>query len=192
MPILTISGQFIERSAFFVACCTSYVFDFVVRQKAGGINLNFFIVEQVPMVCPDGLEQTYSSVSDRAIELSFTTYDLEPFARSLGDIGQPFLWDEGRRFLIAAELDALFFRLYGIGRDDVNYIMETFPIVKRKDIVEYGSYRTKEIILEFYDRMASADAAGMPYETTISPPPGEGPRHPASTHSNGCYLGRME
>ena len=32
------------------------------------------------------------------------------------------------------ELDALYFHLYGIARDDVDYIMETFPIVKRKDI----------------------------------------------------------
>ena len=31
-----------------------------------------------------------------------------------------------------AELDAAFFHLYGIERDDVDYIMETFPIVKRR------------------------------------------------------------
>jgi len=32
------------------------------------------------------------------------------------------------------ELDALYFDLYQISREDVDYIMETFPIVKRKDI----------------------------------------------------------
>ena len=31
-----------------------------------------------------------------------------------------------------AELDAAFFHLYGIDRDDVDYIMETFPIVKKQ------------------------------------------------------------
>ena len=30
-------------------------------------------------------------------------------------------------------LDALYFHLYGIERDDVDYIMETLPIGKRKD-----------------------------------------------------------
>jgi len=88
--------------------------------------------------------------------------------------------DEERRFLIRTELDALFFRLYGIERDDVDYIMDTFPIVKRKDVAKYGSYRTKETILAFYDRMAAADAASVSYETTITPPPGFGPRHLAN------------
>jgi len=89
--------------------------------------------------------------------------------------------DDERRFLIRAELDALLFRLYGIERDDADYIMETFPIVKRRDVAQCGSYRTKETILAFYDRMATAYAAGVPYETTITPTPGYGPRHPAET-----------
>lgn len=36
------------------------------------------------------------------------------------------------------ELDAAYFHLYGIARDDVDYIMETFPIVKRKDVAAHG------------------------------------------------------
>ena len=56
------------------------------------------------------------------------------FAPDLGDDGPPFRWDEERRFAMRAELDAAFFHLYGIERDDVDYIMETFPIVKRKDV----------------------------------------------------------
>jgi hypothetical protein len=31
------------------------------------------------------------------------------------------------------ELDAVYFHLYGISKEDVDYIMDTFPIVKRKD-----------------------------------------------------------
>ena len=32
--------------------------------------------------------------------------------------------------------------------------METFHIVREKDIARYGSYRTKETILKYYDEMA--------------------------------------
>ena len=89
--------------------------------------------------------------------------------------------------MIRAELDAFFFRLYGIERDDVDYIMETFQTesggLKNNDIAKYGSYRTKETILEFYDRMAAADTAGVPYETPITPSPGQGPRHPARSEA---------
>ena len=79
--------------------------------------------------------------------------------------------------MIRAELDAAFFHLYGIERDDVDYIMETFPIVKRKDEQRYGSFRTKEFILEIYDAMTEAARTGKPYQTILDPPPGQGPRH---------------
>ena len=78
-----------------------------------------------------------------------------------------------------AELDAAFFRLYGIDRDDVDYIMETFPIVKRKDIQQHGTFRTKDLILQIYDAMAEATCTGKPYQTILDPPPGHGPRHSA-------------
>jgi hypothetical protein len=107
-----------------------------------------------------------------------------PLARDLGDGGAPFIWDEDRRAQIRAELDAFFFRLYGIERDDVDYIMETFQTesggLKNNDIAKYGTYRTKDLILDVYDRMSAADDADVPYETTIAPPPGDGPRHRAS------------
>ena len=55
--------------------------------------------------------------------------------------------------------------------------METFPIVKRKDEQRYGSFRSKELILEIYDAMAEAIRTGEPYRTILDPPPGQGARH---------------
>jgi hypothetical protein len=49
-----------------------------------------------------------------------------------------------------------------IARDDVDYIMETFPIVKRKDEAAHGEYLTKRIILEMYDHMAARPAMSAP------------------------------
>lgn len=45
-------------------------------------------------------------------------------------------------------------------KDAVAYIMDTFPIVKRKDEEKYGSYRTKEMILSIYDEMQEAVRTG--------------------------------
>jgi len=61
---------------------------------------------------------------------------------------------------------------YGIERDDVDYIMEAFPITKRKDEAKCGDYRTKLQILQVYDAMAEAIATGIPYQTMLDPPPG--------------------
>jgi len=74
------------------------------------------------------------------------------------------------------------FRLYGIERDDVDYILDTFPIVKRKDEAEFGEYRTKRLILERFDAMAAAEAADRDYETVLDPPPADpSMAHPEST-----------
>ena len=58
--------------------------------------------------------------------------------------------------------------------------METFPIVKRKDVKAHGEYRTKRVILEIYDEMQQAMETRRPYQTRLDPPPAD-PRvaHPA-------------
>jgi hypothetical protein len=53
----------------------------------------------------------------------------------------------------------------------VEYIMETFPIVKRKDEAKYGHYRAKEAILEVYDELARCKAEGREYRARLEPPP---------------------
>ena len=93
---------------------------------------------------------------------AYTAWDLQPFARDLGYEGAPFVWHDERRFLMRCELDALYFHLYCIARDDVDYIMETFPIVKRKDEAAHGEYRSKRVILEMYDQMAGLPTMQCP------------------------------
>ena len=64
-------------------------------------------------------------------------------------------------------------------RDAVDYVLETFPIVKRKDVRRYGEYRTKRVILDVYDAMQAARVAGRPYRTRLDPPPADPRcRHP--------------
>jgi hypothetical protein len=71
------------------------------------------------------------------------------------------------------ELEAAYFHLYGIERDDVDYIMERFPIVKRKDEKLYGEYRTKRVILEMHDEMRRVIETGEVYRTRLVPGPGD-------------------
>lgn len=89
-----------------------------------------------------------------------------------GDL-PPYRWDEERRFLLRCELDAAFFHLYGLDRDEVGYIMDTFPGVQRDDIQQHGEYRTRRVILEIYDAIAAARSAGRPYPTRLYPTPAD-------------------
>jgi hypothetical protein len=114
------------------------------------------------------------------LELSYTAHDMAGFAADVGDSGSPFRWDDERRVLLRAELDAAYFHLYAVEREDVDYVMETFPVVRKRDEARFGEYRTKRLILEIYDAMAKAIETGELYQTVLDPPPGKGPRHPAA------------
>ena len=51
-------------------------------------------------------------------------------------------------------------------------IMETFPLVKRKDEKRYGEYRTKRVILEIYDEMKRAMET-VPADLSVAQAPRE-------------------
>lgn len=53
-------------------------------------------------------------------------------------------------------------------RGHSQYILDQFPIVRRKDEERYGEYRTKRIILEIYDAMAEARRTGHPWRSTLN------------------------
>jgi hypothetical protein len=101
-----------------------------------------------------GLDADWSK--PRVLELVYTSHSLKPFARDLGYSGAPFAWDTERRFALRCELNAAFFHLYGIGANDADYILDTFPIVKRHDEQEFGEYRTKRVVLQRYDEYGEA------------------------------------
>jgi hypothetical protein len=106
----------------------------------------------------------------RILELSYTSHDLESLAQDLSYTGPPFRWDSDRRLQLRGELDAAFFHLYGLSREDVDYILDTFPVVEKNEVRDFGEYRTKRVILEVYDAMATAMRTGRPYVSPLPPP----------------------
>ena len=161
-----------------LANLNSFVLDFVLRQKIQGQNINWFIVEQLPVIPPAAYARIFGPksaadiVREAVLELSYTAHDLAPFARDLdyldatGDVLPPFIWDEERRLHLRAKLDALYFILYGVfdpsdagkSRDDVRYIYSTFPIVERGEIARWGSYRSRDLCLAWINALM----AGLP------------------------------
>ncbi|WP_228900974.1 DNA methyltransferase [Streptomyces sp. DH1] len=186
LPVSILRGGLTKFAPALCAAAASMVFDFTARFKVGGTHLNFFITYQLPVPSPEQVKPHNDFITRRVIELTYTAHDMAPFARELGETGPPFRWNNDRRYVIRAELDAFFFHLYGINRDNVSYVLDTFPITKRKDQERYGEYRTKNLILAEYDRMAAAgltlenpltEGDSGTYRSTLTPPPGQGPRH---------------
>lgn len=154
-----------DKIACLYSNSTSLVVDFVARNKIGGTNLNLFYLKQFPFFPPDFYNaQRRDFIKSRTIELAYTNHSMASFARDLGYQGNPFIWNEDRRSHLRAELDAFFARAYGLGRDDLRFILdpsdakgadypsETFRVLRDKEVREYGEYRTARLILTAWDQ----------------------------------------
>ncbi|MCX6848257.1 MAG: hypothetical protein NTY98_05000, partial [Verrucomicrobia bacterium] len=195
LPAIYMESNSANDALLVLSVLASSPFDYLVRLKVSANHLTQGILESLPFPSLAKLKTFGTKVggsdwiSDRVLELTYTAWDLEPFASDSGWNGPPFRWDEERRFLLRCELDAAFFHLY-LGpqsewqqqpdvltrafptpRHAVSYIMDTFPIVKRKDEAKHGHYRTKEAILQVYDALGQTMQTGVAYQTRLAPAP---------------------
>lgn len=112
-------------AACFLANLNSFVFDYVSRQFVAGTHFSDYITQQLPFLLPNTYEQNLIFnkpvkywLTSRVLELIYNSWDLEPFAKDCNYHGSPINITEERRHFIRCELDALFFLLYGINRED--------------------------------------------------------------------------
>ncbi|HET6378718.1 MAG TPA: N-6 DNA methylase [Methylocella sp.] len=182
-------------NACLVGNLCSLIQDYAARQKIGGTHLKYNMFKQLPILPPSTYtESDLAFIVPRVLELTYTSRSMEQFARDLGYDGPPFKWDEDRRALLRAELDAWYARAYGLTRDELRYILdpadvkgpdypsETFRILKTNDLKRFGpedseasvrageatvgmgTYYTARLVLQAWDRMERGEI------TEISPP----------------------
>lgn len=138
-------------------------FDYLARQKVQGTHVNFYILEQLPVIPRArfgrviGGEAARHLVRDWVLQLTYTAHDLDAFARDQGHTGAPFRWDAEERLHLRARLDALFFLLYGLNRDAAGYILGTFPIVAENEVARWGRFRSRDLILGYMAALAAGD-----------------------------------
>ncbi len=161
---------FVEKVDYRRQCCllanlNSMAYDFVARQKVGGVHLNFFIVEQLPTLppdvyddpCPWDRKQTLEKwISDRVLKLTCTANDMKPLAEVCGVKPLVHKWKPDERNELMAELSAAYFILYGIEREDVIYMLTTFQRTRAKDSPDLFEPRPDEVLSEVGQRIVNA------------------------------------
>lgn len=177
-PLMTWEDGSVGQSSksLLLANLNSLLFDFAVRNKSQSTSLNWYIVEQLPVIPPErfetvgfGTKTAADIVRAAVLELTYTAHDMAPFARDMGylnDIGQvkpPFIWNEERRLRLRAKLDAVFFHLYGItDREDVRYIYSTFPIVERQETEAHGRFLSRDLCLAYINALSAGQPDAEP------------------------------
>lgn len=169
--------------------------DVVCRMKLGGTTMNYFYKKQMPVLPPSAYhEAALSFIVPRVMALTYTANDMTEWAKALWTDSTsamrqkmlelngknrkfsqensgstlacgPYIYDDIKRAILRAELDAYFARLYGLTRTELQYILdphsvmgedypsETFRVLKDNEIAKYGEYRTQRLVLEAWDRM---------------------------------------
>ena len=163
MPEAGDTNSYKQNAWLLAACLNSFALDFAARQKVQGQHLNWFVVEQLPVIKTDDYNRPFGKTSagaivrDHMLRLTYTADDMTPLARDLGYDGPPFIWDEEERRHLRARLDALYFHLYGLSREEAGYVLGTFPIVQKTDEAKFGTYRTRDLILAYMNALNAGD-----------------------------------
>ena len=95
--------------------------------------MNFYLVKQFPVLPPERYDAADRAfIMPRVVELTYTAWDVQAFARDMGMDGAPFRWDEDRRAVIRAELDAWYAMKYGLTRKQLRYILDPHQLTARE------------------------------------------------------------
>jgi hypothetical protein len=151
-----------EDALIFASFFNSFTFDFSLRQSISGANLNFYILKQLPMPSPasvrgkDVVINGSSIAADellakRALQLNWTANSLNSLGSEFPNVNGPVRWDESERRKQRIKLDAVTAKLYGLGRTEYEFILDSFTILKEREIEEHGSFKMKNQCLSIFE-----------------------------------------
>ncbi|HEX4956406.1 MAG TPA: N-6 DNA methylase [Thermoanaerobaculia bacterium] len=166
---------------FWLSIANSFAMDFLARLKVS-LSMTYTILDSMPFPrgARDSIDVGY--LVPRVLQLLCTSDEMVPFWQASTEEGLvsprvnesavPGELSEEKRLRLLAEIDAYVAReVYGLTKDELQHILAAFPGVRKKDEKRWGTYRTKDTILEIYDAMAVAMETGVPYQTVLDPPP---------------------
>ena len=157
------AAKYRAEAPFYAANLSSLALDYICRQKLQLTNLNFYMMEQLPVLPISAYSREFGEstaaeiVRDHVLRLTYAAEDMRPFARDMGFDGDPFTWDEEDRAHLRARLDALHFILYGINFEEMGHILSTFPIVHRNDRDRHGMEVTRELVTHYRNAFDADD-----------------------------------
>ena len=90
---------------------------------------------------------------NRAIKLIWTSHSLNSLGEIIAPGKGPFTWDDSERRIYRAEIDAALAHIYGVSREEFEYILDTFTILHDKEVTELGEYQMKKDCLAMFDKI---------------------------------------
>ena len=181
LPANTIAGHSVPTFSYsegdewayiaWLAVANSFAVDFLARMKVS-LHMSLSTLDSLPIPRLPHTDPVVRRLVPLAAKLTCTGPEMSDYwdslvaagsvpARAGGDV-------QGRtnredRAAARAEIDAVVARdIYGLTKDELSFILDGFPIVRKDDEREFGTYRTKEMVLAAYDQGAGDDDTNRP------------------------------
>lgn len=149
-----------------LAIANSYAMDFLARKKIS-LSMSYTLVDSLPFPRLGRDDPRARALVERCARLSCTGREMDTFWDRLANDGWvpqrassaelPGELDEEFRLQLHAEIDAIVARdLFELTRNEVEYILGTFPTQQRYQEAAYGEFRSRRLILEAFDNLTLA------------------------------------
>ena len=145
--------------------------DFIARKKVS-LKMSYTLMDSLPFPRLSIDDPRVTALAPRVLQLTCTGPEMIPFWNAMAAHGwvetvsdsapPPGIADPEHRLQLIAEIEAIVARdIFSLTADEIDYVLETFPIVKRRDVRKYGDYRTKLLILDAYSQLDASSVSGM-------------------------------
>ncbi len=148
-----------------LAVANSFTMDFAARGRLSSPHLTFTLMDNLPFPRYQVDHPVVGRLAPLVLRLTCTSPEMTAYWNSMSVFGwcQPVtegtipadaLIDGAQRAEAKAEIDAVVAKqVYGLTRDELDYVLDQFPVLEKRDRKAYGTYATKDRVLDWYDRV---------------------------------------
>lgn len=146
-----------------LAVANSFVMDWLTRSRLSSLSLTYTLMDSLPFPRPVLADKWVQQTAPIVLRLICTAPEMTNFWNKMakldlcqpveeGTIPQSALLTEEDREHARAELDAIVAcEVYNLTRTELSDVLETFSVLKKRNIKAHGEFRTKRLILDAFD-----------------------------------------
>jgi len=163
VPTLTFPEGFEWAYMPWLAVANSFCIDYLARKKVA-LSMAITVLDSLPFPRLPIDHAIVERLGQLALRLTCAAPEMTAYWNAMApygwcepipeDVTPPSFVDPDLRADARAEIDAVVAReLFGLSADELAGILDTFPVLRRREEKTYGEFRTKRLALEWLDKL---------------------------------------
>jgi hypothetical protein len=163
VPTLAFPGGFEWAYMPWLAVANTFSLDYLARKKIA-LSMSITVLDSLPFPRLPIDHPVIERLGKLALRLTCTAPEMAGYWNAMARYGwaepvpegetPPGFLDTELRAAARAEIDAVVGRrLFELSADELAGILDTFPVLRRREEKTFGEFRTKRLILEWFDKV---------------------------------------